>query len=135
MIVIPFADPGLDESERILDLYQHFLDEAPYIVQEALQAFQDLADRNWAPTRVPVPEAYATQEGDQTLLAVRSFVEDCVLYAADSQVSTEELYDAYREHAFDEGSRIEQDSLWQSLILGFESGSAGSCSCQAGSWE
>lgn len=103
MIVIPFADPGLDESERILDLYQHFLDEAPYIVHEALQAFQDLADRNWAPTRVPVPEAYATQEGDQTLLAVRSFVEDCVLYAADSQVSTEELYDAYREYAFDEG--------------------------------
>lgn len=103
MIVIPFSDPELDESERVLNLYQCFLDEAPYIVHEALQAFQDLANRNWSPTRVPVPEAYATQEGNQTLLAVKSFAKDCVLYAANEQVSTEELYDAYREYAFDEG--------------------------------
>ena len=103
MIVIPFSDPELDESERVLNLYQCFLDEAPYIVHETLQAFQDLANRNWSPTRVPVPEAYATQEGNQTLLAVKSFAKDCVLYAANAQVSTEELYDAYREYAFDEG--------------------------------
>lgn len=105
MIVVPFADPELDESERVLDLYQIFLGEAPYIVHEAMQAFQDLANRNWAPTRVPVPEAYATQEGNQTLLAVKSFAKDCISYAANAQVSTEELYDAYREYAFDEGFR------------------------------
>ena len=103
MIVVPFSAPELDESERVLNLYQCFLDEAPYIVHEALQAFQDLANRNWSPTRVPVPEAYATQEGNQTLLAVKSFAKDCVSYAANAQVSTEELYDAYREYAFDEG--------------------------------
>lgn len=103
MVIVPFADPNVDESERIPNLYQHFLEEAPYIVHEACLAYQDLAARNWVPTRVPIPEEYATKEGNQSLLAVKAFVEDCISFKADSQVTTAELYEAYADYASDEG--------------------------------
>ena len=103
MIIVPFADPNVEESERIPDLYQHFLDEAPYIVHEACIAYQELAARNWVPTRVPVPAEYAPQEGSQALLAAKAFVEDCVSFEAGSQVTTAKLYDAYLEYAEEEG--------------------------------
>lgn len=103
MVIVPFADPNVDESERIPNLYQHFLEEAPYIVHEACLAYQDLAARNWVPTRVPIPEEYATKEGNQSLLAVKAFVEDCISFKADSQVTTAQLYEAYVDYASDEG--------------------------------
>ena len=103
MIVVPFADPNVEESERIPELYQRFLDEAPYIVHEACMAYQELAARNWVPTRVPVPAEYAPQEGNQALLAVKAFVEDCISFETGSQVTTAELYDAYLEYAEEEG--------------------------------
>ncbi len=103
MIVVPFAAPNVEESERIPDLYQHFLDEAPYIVREACMAYQDLAARNWVPTRVPVPAEYAPQEGNQAILAAKAFVEDCISFETGSQVTTAELYDAYLEYAEEEG--------------------------------
>ena len=103
MIVVPFADPNVEESERIPELYQHFLDEAPYIVHEACMAYQELAARNWVPTRVPVPAEYAPQEGNQALLAAKAFVEDCISFETGSQVTTAELYDAYLEYAEEEG--------------------------------
>lgn len=103
MIVVPFADPNVEESERIPELYQRFLDEAPYIVHEACMAYQELAARNWVPTRVPVPAEYAPQEGNQALLAAKAFVEDCISFETGSQVTTAELYDAYLEYAEEEG--------------------------------
>ena len=103
MIVVPFADPNVEESERIPELYQRFLDEAPYIVHEACMAYQKLAARNWVPTRVPVPAEYAPQEGNQALLAAKAFVEDCISFETGSQVTTVELYDAYLEYAEEEG--------------------------------
>lgn len=103
MIVVPFTDPNVEESERIPELYQRFLDEAPYIVHEACMAYQELAARNWVPTRVPVPAEYAPQEGNQALLAAKAFVEDCISFETGSQVATAELYDAYLEYAEEEG--------------------------------
>lgn len=70
---------------------------------EACMAYQELAARNWVPTRVPVPAEYAPQEGNQALLAAKAFVEDCISFETGSQVTTAELYDAYLEYAEEEG--------------------------------
>ena len=103
MIVIPFADPGIDASQRIPNLYLRFLEEAPYIVREAAIAFQDLAARNWEPTKVPVPAEYAFQEGDHRVLAVKAFVSACVSSEPKAELSTADLFQAYDSFAFEHG--------------------------------
>ena len=103
MVVIPFADPGIEASQRIPDLYLHFLEEAPYIVHEAALAFQRLADRNWEPTRVSVPAEYAFQEGDHRILAVKAFVKACVFSEPKAEISTADLYQAYDSFAVEYG--------------------------------
>ena len=102
LITIPFANPVKNMSDAVVDLYKHFLEEAPYIVHEACLAYQDLANRNWVPTRVPVPDEYAPQEGNQSILAVKAFVKECILSKGDSQVSTADLYQAYMDYALEE---------------------------------
>lgn len=103
MIVIPFADPGIDASQRIPNLYLRFLEEAPYIVREAAIAFQDLAAHNWEPTKVPVPAEYAFQEGDHRVLAVKAFVSACVSSEPKAELSTADLFQAYDSFAFEYG--------------------------------
>lgn len=103
MIVIPFADPGIDASQRIPNLYLRFLEEAPCIVREAAIAFQDLAARNWEPTKVPVPAEYAFQEGDHRVLAVKAFVSACVSNEPKAELSTADLFQAYDRFAFEYG--------------------------------
>jgi len=103
LVIIPFADPGISNTEKIENLYQRFLLEAPYIVHEAAIAFQDLADRNWVPTRVPVPAEYAFQEGDSGLLGIQDFIKNCVLSKSGAEISTADLFQAYCDFALEEG--------------------------------
>lgn len=103
MVVIPFADPGIDSSQRIPDLYLHFLEEAPYIVHEAALAFQRLAARNWEPTKASVPAEYAFQEGDNRILSVKAFVKACVFFEPEAEISTAEIYQAYDRFADEYG--------------------------------
>ena len=95
LVIIPFADPGISAAEKIENLYQRFLFEAPYIVHEAAIAFQDLANRNWIPTRVPVPAEYAFQEGDPGLLGIQDFIENCISPKSEAETSTADLFEAY----------------------------------------
>lgn len=103
LVIIPFADSGIDDAERIKDLYQYFLKEAPYIVHEAAIAFQDLVARNWMPTRVPVPAEYAFQEGDFTLLGIQDFIEECISSTPGAEVSTADLFQAYCDFTLEDG--------------------------------
>ena len=95
LVIIPFADPGISAAEKIENLYQQFLLEAPYIVHEAAIAFRDLADRNWVPTRVPVPAEYAFQEGNPGLLGIQDFIENCISPKPEAEISTADLFEAY----------------------------------------
>lgn len=103
LVIIPFADSGVEDAERIKDLYLYFLQEAPYIVHEAAIAFQDLVARNWMPTRVPVPAEYAFQEGDSTLLGIQDFIENCVSSTPGAEVSTADLFQAYCDFTLEDG--------------------------------
>lgn len=106
LVTIPFANPVSDASEVIIDLYKHFLDEAAYIVHEACLAYQDLADHNWNPTRVPVLAEFSQREGDETFLAVQDFVENCITISPKSKVSTAALFEAYQSYAEETGHRM-----------------------------
>lgn len=99
LVVIPFSNPVSSSSEVIIDLYKYFLAEAPHIVHEAALAFQALAEQNWEPTRVPVPDEFSRQEGDPKLLAVQSFLENCVVESVGSEVSTSALFSEYGAYA------------------------------------
>ncbi|MDY3905665.1 MAG: DUF5906 domain-containing protein [Lawsonibacter sp.] len=103
LIIIPFADSGVEDAERIKELYLYFLQEAPYIVHEAAIAFQDLVARNWMPTRVPVPAEYAFQEGDSTLLGIQDFIENCISSIPGAEVSTADLFQAYCDFTLEGG--------------------------------
>ena len=103
LVIIPFADSGVEDAERIKELYLYFLQEAPYIVHEAAIAFQDLVARNWMPTRVPVPAEYAFQEGDSTLLGIQDFIENCISSIPGAEVSTADLFQAYCDFTLEGG--------------------------------
>ena len=103
LVIIPFADPGISTAEKIENLYQCFVREAPYIVHEAAIVFQDLADRNWEPTRVHVPAEYAFQEGDSGLLGIQDFIENCIFSNPGTEVSTADLFQAYCDFTSEDG--------------------------------
>lgn len=93
MIVIPFSNPVREEDmER--NLYQKLLDEAPYIIHEAIVAYQDLATRNFVLTRSDVPQAYR-QNGIYGYDSVRDFVQDSLAEQDGDGVSTKELHKAF----------------------------------------
>lgn len=103
LVIIPFADSGIDDAERVKDLYLYFLQAAPSIVHEAVIAFQDLVARNWVPTRVPVPAEYAFQKGDSSLLGIQDFIENCILSTPGAEVSTADLLRAYCDFTLEDG--------------------------------
>lgn len=91
MIVIPFLNP-VPEGAAQQQLYLSLLDEAPYIVREALIAFQDLVERNFQVTQVEIPEAYQPCEGRSDYQAITVFVQECCVFDSEATVSTQCLY-------------------------------------------
>lgn len=94
MVVIPFLNPVPEEAAQ-QQLYQALLSEAPYIVREALIAFQDLADRNFQVTRVEIFEEYQPHEGRSDYQAITAFVQECCIFDSDSTVSTQCLHQQF----------------------------------------
>lgn len=91
MVVIPFLNPVSEEAAQ-QQLYLSLLDEAPYIIREALIAFQDLAKRNFQVTQVEIPERYQPRDGRTNYQAIATFVRECCTFDSKSTVSTQDLY-------------------------------------------
>lgn len=96
--VIPFCNP-VSEGEQIPQLYEKLLDEAPYIVGQAVIALQQLAERNFVLTEaMPVADALYFPEfnvSDETSCMIARFVnEKCILDKA-AATTSEDLYRAY----------------------------------------
>ena len=97
VIHIPFYNSVLDESEMIKDLFKFFLKEAPYIIHQAALAFQAMHDRNWAVTRVPLPEEYDFEESGMSEGAVQAFVQARLMYEDGAQITSDQLFNAFRD--------------------------------------
>lgn len=93
MVVIPFSNP-VKEQDMVLSLYKKLLDEAAYIIREAITVYQELASRNFSLTRTEIPMEYQ-QSGIYGYDSVRGFIQHNVEERDGAGVSTKELYEAF----------------------------------------
>ena len=98
MVVIPFQNP-VAPAQMQQQLYKSLLEEAPYIVAQAIKAYRDLAARNFVVTTTRIPEEYEPQEASEDHQAVQQFVKNCCCFDPEASIATEELYAAYKLYA------------------------------------
>lgn len=94
-VIIPFHNPIPDEKQQQA-LYELLLQEAPYIVAHAIQAYRDLIGRQFVVTRAAVPAEYETEDSRPNFRAVQDFVDQCCVMGKNYEISTEMLYQAYQ---------------------------------------
>ncbi len=94
MITVPFTT-SISKEEKVLDFYLKLLGEAPYIVHEAILAYQDLVDRNYELTRAEVPLAYRPQEGRSLYNVISDFVAQTLVEEPDTETTSAELYELF----------------------------------------
>lgn len=95
MVVLPFDNP-IPEDKQIPQLFEHLLDEIPYIVGQAIHAVKNLADRNFVLTEVvPATNAvYCLQEAarNEDAFAVARFIRECCTFSESDEEATNDLY-------------------------------------------
>ena len=98
LVVIPFRNPVENEDEMNLNLLDDLLAEKPYILHQAIEAYQRMKKHNFAPTRAELPdgygvqEGYETQKGRQDCYDVESFAANQLVALTGSKVSTDTLF-------------------------------------------
>lgn len=78
-------------------MYKNLLAEAPYIVLQAINTFRELIANNFVLTRSEIPDQYCPQDSRQDYNDVKNFVENCCKFDSSTQVTTDQLYQAYRQ--------------------------------------
>lgn len=94
MVIIPFSNP-VSENQMVHQLFEKLLAEKAYIINQAMEAFDLLASRNYAVTHAVVADEYCPQEGNLLRRSVCAFIETCVIEQQGSAVTTDALYQAY----------------------------------------
>ncbi len=91
LVIIPFQNP-VPQEEAECELYEKLLAEAPYIVGQALDVWQDLKNRNFVPTHSEVPPEYRVVEGNDRLKAVQAFIRENLTAETDAEIATSTLF-------------------------------------------
>lgn len=86
-------------------LYKQLLAEAPYIVGQALKAYEDLVQNNFQVMRAEIPPEYAPQEGRREAQRAIDCLERHCCREVGAEMATADIYDRYCE-AVDGGSRL-----------------------------
>jgi len=102
MIAIPFANPVQPEHQR-QQLYKNLLNEAPYIVSQAILAYRNLLSHNFNLTKVNLPPEFDSQDSRQSYRDVKSFLESFCIPRHDESCTTEELFQTFWNAAETEG--------------------------------
>ena len=103
MVIIPFSNPcPVEEMKQ--GLHWDFLEESPYIIAQAIDAFQALMQRNFQVTRARVPEAYLPQIGDDKTRTIKEFVNRCCELQEKSETATRDLWGAFCHFCETKGS-------------------------------
>lgn len=102
MVIIPFINPCPAEKMR-QQLYQDFLEEASYIIQQAIYAFHDLMDQDFQVTSVQIPEEYMPQTAADKTLFLKDFVRRCCEFKMESETTTSDLYHAFVDFSSSSG--------------------------------
>lgn len=102
MVIIPFTNPCPVEKMK-QELFRDFFAEAPYIIGQAICAFQALMGRNFQVTCVQVPEEYAPQIGSDKILLLGEFVDHCCELQSECETETGDLFCAFCHFLFLKG--------------------------------
>lgn len=100
MVVIPFKNPVPSRHQK-QQLYKQLMDEAPYIVGQAIEAYSDLLRRNFNVTHTEIPAEYKLQDARPSFEAVERFIAERGVIGEDEGISTNDLYQAYIPYAAD----------------------------------
>ncbi len=103
MVIIPFHNP-VSASKQRQQLYQQLLNEAPYIVGQAIKAYRELQNRNFNVTRVEIPPEYELQDARPSFAAVKGFVSQCCTIDPNACCTTDALYQGYLSYADEENA-------------------------------
>ena len=95
MVVIPFSHPCA-ENKMVQHLYRRFLEEMPYIIQEAIAAFDVLQERNFQVTKVDIPQEYQPRNGLGRDRKIVEFLREMCIQEECAEVGTQQLLEAYR---------------------------------------
>lgn len=97
MVTIPFANSCPPELMR-QQLYDDLVNETPYILGQAISAFQTLKARNFQLTRADIPEEYRTESyvGEDP---IRIFLTNCCVEMPDAEIKTRDLWSEYADFA------------------------------------
>ena len=96
MVCIPFCNP-VPPQEQQQRLYEKLLAEAPYIIREGINAFHELAQRNFQVTRSELPDEFQPTEGNLLARDVQRYVQESLMYKPESECTTEDLWNDYCE--------------------------------------
>jgi P4 family phage/plasmid primase-like protien len=101
LTVLPFKN-SVPEELRVKKLYLKLLDEAPFIVGEAVKAVRDLVSRNYVHT-VAVPTYEAIYSPELSVVSdcegdIKRFVESQCIFGSDLKTTTSALHNAYCEY-------------------------------------
>lgn len=94
MVAICFQNP-VQERDMRQALYLDLLNEAPYIVGQAIQSYYRLERNNFKLTQVPLPQEYMPQDARYDYHSIAQFLEQCCEFVPEAETSTSEIYSAY----------------------------------------
>lgn len=94
MVAICFQNP-VQERDMRQALYLDLLNEAPYIIGQAIQSYYRLERNNFELTQVPLPQEYMPQDARYDYHSIAQFIERCCEFVPEAETSTSEFYSAY----------------------------------------
>lgn len=105
MIVIPFRNP-VQEADMKQELYKDLLEEAPYIVREALAEYRELERNNFQLARSELPPELMPYDSRAGHRSVGRFLDQECELDKDAETPTSDLYRAYCAFALDDGIEL-----------------------------
>lgn len=97
MVTVCFQNP-VKEGKMRQELYKDLLDEAPYIIGEAIESYYRLEQNNFELTRVPPPKEYAPQDARDDYRSIERFLEECCEFVPEAKTTSQALFDAYCDY-------------------------------------
>jgi len=98
MIIIPFRNP-VPESDMKQELYKQLLEESPYIVREAICAYQRLEQNNFQFSPTELPPDLMPRDSRAGYRSIKEFLQQRCIFDTKAEICTSDLYRAYCTYA------------------------------------
>lgn len=114
MIVIPFRNP-VQEADMKQELYTDLLEEAPYIVREALAEYRELERNNFQLARSELPPELMPYDSRAGYRAIGQFIAQRCEYSENTETFTEDLYQDFCSFVGSDGPQLQSPDFARKL--------------------